>query len=405
MPERTPARPPGEAGPVRTQIAAQPGIAARLPGAVLQSLLLAAVALFFLNFNILGTASPSKRFSQDLVYAWFGNEAWLYPRPTTASVPGVAHARKVVVVMLNEPALALRGARWPVPVQFHAQFLAELEVLKPHSIFLDFLLLDPAPPEDGCALLQVAQRLRTEGVALYLAVTEPQDLALLDVAGCHTLQGAPIRAAEVFTPVAVQRQADNSDFVSRRYPFEQRSPAGAPGSGLPSAAVRMYCDATPAPSQCLARLTAYASPDAGFDLAWSPQGDPFNQRWSQEGCAPSISPARAILNEPVLPRESPCSSGATSAAAATSSRRRCTRSYPGSTTTPWRCRTCWHSTAAPRCARSSARRRFSSTSLISWCCGCWPPSSCGASASWRARAPGSTARSSSRRRRAPGSPR
>ena len=165
MPERTPARRPGEAGPVSTQIAAQPGIAARLPGAVLQSLLLAAVALFFLNFNILGTASPSKRFSQDLVYAWFGNEAWLYPRPTAASVPGVTHARKVVVVMLNEPALALRGARWPVPVQFHAQFLAELEVLKPHSIFLDFLLLDPAPPEDGCALLQVAQRLRTEGVA------------------------------------------------------------------------------------------------------------------------------------------------------------------------------------------------------------------------------------------------
>jgi CHASE2 domain-containing sensor protein len=306
MPERTPARRPGEAGPVSTGTAAQPGGAARLPGAVLQSLLLAAVALFFLNFNILGTASPSKRFSQDLVYAWFGNEAWLYPRPTAASAPGMPHARKVVVVMLNEPALALRGARWPVPVQFHAQFLAELEVLKPHSIFLDFLLLDPAPPQDGCALLQVAQRLRAEGVALYLAVTEPQDLALLEVAGCHTLKGAPIRAAEVFTPVAVQRQADNSDFVSRRYPFEQRPPAGAPGSGLPSAAVRMYCDATPAPSQCLARLTAYASADAGFDLAWSPQGDPFNQRWSQEGCAPSISPARAILNEPVLPRESPC---------------------------------------------------------------------------------------------------
>jgi CHASE2 domain-containing sensor protein len=281
---------------------------ARLPGALLQSLLLAAVALFFLNFNILGTASPSKRFSQDLVYAWFGNEAWLYPRPTEPKNPGAAPARKVVVVMLNEPALALRGARWPVPVQFHAQFLAELEVLKPRSIFLDFLLLDPAPAEDGCALLRVAERLRAEGVALYLAVTQPADLALLEVPNCRNPQGAAIHAAQVFTPVAVERQTDNSDFVSRRYPFEQRAALSAPGSGLPSAAVRLYCDASAAPQPCLTRLTSYASSDAGFDLAWSPEGDPFNLRWSPSarGCTPSISPARAILNEPVLPRESPC---------------------------------------------------------------------------------------------------
>jgi CHASE2 domain-containing sensor protein len=291
---------------VTVTAAAPPGTAARLPGALLQSLLLAAVALFFLNFNILGTASPSKRFSQDLVYAWFGNESWLYPRPAAPAAPGAPHARKVVVVMLNEAALALRGARWPVPVQFHAQFLAELEVLKPRSIFLDFLLLDPAPAEDRCALLQVAQRLRAEGVALYLAVTRAQDVALLEAAGCHDPQGAPISAAAVFTPVAVDRLADNSDFVSRRYPFEERAAQSLPGSGLASAAVRMYCDAGPEPQRCLAELTDYAAADAGFDLAWSPQGDPFNQRWSAQGCTPSISPARAILNEPVLPRESPC---------------------------------------------------------------------------------------------------
>ena len=64
---------------------------ARAPGAVLQSLLLAAVALFFLNLNVMGTASPSKRFSQDLVYAWFGDEAWLYPRPLPLRLPrGIA---------------------------------------------------------------------------------------------------------------------------------------------------------------------------------------------------------------------------------------------------------------------------------------------------------------------------
>ena len=286
--------------------AARPAAPARVPGAVLQSLLLAAVALFFLNLNVMGTASPSKRFSQDLVYAWFGNESWLFP----AAAPPAAVARglqpRVVVVMLNERALALRGARWPVPVQFHAQFLAELEVLKPRGIFLDFLLLDPASAADTCELLHVAQRLRAEHIPLYLAVTSTEDLSVLESPGCQDPQGVPIRAREVFIPVAVVRQVDNSDFVSRRYPFEQRSADQAPGSGVVSAAVRMYCEAGAEAGACLRRLTDYESADAGFELAWSPDGDPFNQRWSHEPCSPRISPMRAVLNEPVLPRESPC---------------------------------------------------------------------------------------------------
>lgn len=279
---------------------------AHAPGAVLQSLLLAAVALFFLNLNVMGTASPSKRFSQDLVYAWFGNEAWLYPGPPPPEAAASGLKPRVIVVMLNERALALRGARWPVPVQFHAQFLAELEVLKPRAIFLDFLLLDPAPAADTCELLSVAQRLRTEGIPLYLAVTRAEDLTLLESPGCRDPKGVPIRPREVFTPVAVVRQVDNSDFVSRRYPFEQRTAVEAPGSGVASAAVRMYCEGRPDAAGCLARLTDYESADAGFELAWSPDGDPFNQRWSHEPCSPRISPMRAVLNEPVLPRESPC---------------------------------------------------------------------------------------------------
>jgi CHASE2 domain len=268
-------------------------------GTALQSLLLASVALFFLNFNILGTASPSKRFSQDLVYAWFGNEAWLYP---------VNHATqpRVVVVMLDEPALALRGAHWPVPLQFHAELLAELEVLRPKAVLLDFLLLDPAKSADVCDLLKVGSRLRQQGIGLYLAVTQPADLQRLDGARCRDAAGALVHTATVFTPVSVQRQADGSDFVSRRYPFEQRSDSAAPGSGTPSAAVRMYCGSQPAEQACLARLTSVAAADAGFELAWSPQGDPFNQRWSHASCIESISPMRAVLNQPALPRESAC---------------------------------------------------------------------------------------------------
>jgi len=273
--------------------------------AALHSLLLASVALFFLNFNLLGTASPSKRFSQDLVYAWFGNEAWLYPRSAAGAAHGGAPPR-VVVVVIDESALALRGARWPVPLEFHAQFLAELEVLRPRAVLLDFLLIDPAPPPDICELLMVGTRLRRAGIQLYLAVTTPADLDTLDAAGCRTGDGRPLPAAQVFTTVSVQRQVDGSDFVSRRYPFEQRASESAPGSGLASAAVRIYCDSERTPDACLTRLTAAQEPDAGFELAWTPAGDPFNQRWSQVSCNESISPVRAILNQPALPRESAC---------------------------------------------------------------------------------------------------
>ena len=293
-------------GGVRPGAAGRSGTRASLRRAALQSLLLASVALFFLNFNLLGTASPSKRYSQDLVYAWFGNEAWLYPRVAPAGASSTGRPR-VVVMMLDEPALALRGARWPVPVEFHAQFLAELEVLRPRAIMLDFLLLDPAPQQDMCELLTVGLRLRLAGIPLYLAVTRPEDLAPMDAAACRDANGALIRGRQVFTPVSVQRQADGSDFVSRRYPFEQRADADAkPGSGLPSAAVRMFCDAGPTPDACLRRLTSVAAADAGFELAWSPQGDSFNQRWSHASCIETISPVKAILNEPVLPRESAC---------------------------------------------------------------------------------------------------
>jgi CHASE2 domain-containing sensor protein len=277
----------------------------RLLRGALHSLLLAAVALFFLNFNLVGTASPSKRFSQDLVYAWFGDEAWLYPRPIERArgAPAQPH---VVVVMLDESALALRGARWPVPVQFHAQFLAELEVLRPRAILLDFLLIDPGPRVDTCDLLSVAARLRSEGIPVYLAVTRPDDLAPMDAVGCRDSSGAPIRATQVFTPVAVQRQADDSDFVGRRYPFEQRADDAPAGTGITSAAVRMYCDATGGPAACVARLTRALPAEAGFELAWSPEGDPFNQHWSHASCEEIASPVRAILNQPALPRESKC---------------------------------------------------------------------------------------------------
>jgi CHASE2 domain-containing sensor protein len=277
----------------------------RLLRGALHSLLLAAVALFFLNFNLVGTASPSKRFSQDLVYAWFGDESWLYPQPAEGG-HGAAAQPHVVVVMLDESALALRGARWPVPLEFHAQFLAELEVLRPRAILLDFLLIDPAPRTDTCDLLGVAARLRSEGIQVYLAVTRPDDLAPMDSVGCRDGSGAAIRATQVFTPVAVQRQVDDSDFVGRRYPFEQRAEDAPAGTGMASAAVRMYCDATGAPAACVARLTDALPADAGFELAWSPAGDPFNQRWSQVSCAEMASPVRAILNQPALPRESKC---------------------------------------------------------------------------------------------------
>jgi CHASE2 domain len=271
----------------------------------LHSLLLASVALFFLNLNIFGTATPGKRYSQDLVYAWFGDEAWLYPRPESRA-PHTAGEPRVVVVIIDEQALAARGARWPVPVEFHAQFLAELGVLRPRAILLDFLLIDPATAQETCDLLTVAAQLRRDGTALYLAVTGPKDLRPMDGVDCRDSSGARLRAGQVFTPVSVPRQVDGSDFVSRRYPFEQRDDGTPPGSGMVSAAVRMYCDSERSPPACRARLTAGQAVDAGFDLAWSPEGDPFNQRWSQVSCHADLSPVQAVLNQPALPRDSPC---------------------------------------------------------------------------------------------------
>jgi CHASE2 domain-containing protein len=281
-------------------------IRSRLLRGALHSMLLAAVALFFLNFNLVGTASPSRRFSQDLVYAWFGDQAWLYPREDSGQTQPPPRQPHVVVVILDERALALRAAHWPVPVPFHAQFLAELEVLRPRAILLDFLLIDPAPRADTCELLSVASRLRADGIALYLAITRADDLAPMDALDCQDASGKPIRASQVFSAVSVERQADDSDFISRRYPFEQRSVATAAGTGMASAAVRMYCDSTVNAGSCLARLTGAQAAGAGFELAWSAQGDSFNQRWSHASCAESVSPLSAVLNRPALPRESAC---------------------------------------------------------------------------------------------------
>ena len=76
--------------------------------------------------------------------------------------------------MIDEHALALRGARWPVPLQFHAQFLAELEVLRPRGILLDFLLIDPAAPQDDLRPADGRERgCAHDGIGLYLAVTRP----------------------------------------------------------------------------------------------------------------------------------------------------------------------------------------------------------------------------------------
>lgn len=290
----------GSANAVRSPLPAR----SRILNGCLHSLLLAAVALFFLNFNLAGTATPSKRFSQDLVYAWFGDQHWLYPRTTSAT----AHSGKpqVVVVMLNEKALALRGTRWPAPVQFHAQLLSELEVLRPRAIFVDFLLIDPAPREDVCEFLSVAARLRSEGIPLYLAVTRPDDLAPMDAAACLDDGGRALRVGDLIRIVSVRRQDDDSDFVSRRYPFELREAGAPPGSGLASAAVRMYCEAGPAPQDCIARLTRDRPANAGFELAWSPAGDPFNQRWALTPCVPTTSPMSVIRNQPALPRENGC---------------------------------------------------------------------------------------------------
>lgn len=280
-------------------------MAPRIWNAALRSLLLAASALFLLNLNPFETPSVSKRLSQDLIYAVFGNQSWLYPRRIDTTAHGHLHP-PVVVVMVDEAALALRDAHWPVPIGFHAEFLAELEVLKPRAIMLDFLLLDRAPPEDTCALLAVASELHANGTRLYLAVTRREDLQLLDAAGCRDAAGQPLVAASLLTPVSVNRLADATDFVNRLYPFEVADRADVPASGLVSAAVRMYCDSTPAPAACIRRMTDYDAPEAGFDLAWSPSGDPFNQRWSHGACTEIRSPSRAILDHQMLPGDNPC---------------------------------------------------------------------------------------------------
>jgi len=308
-------------------------------GLFIESLLLATVALVVLNFHPFGSAHLRRHFSQDLIYAWFGDAEWLHPRVRQSATPGAAPPR-AVVMLVDDAALALRGARWPVPVAFHAQLLAELEVLRPRAVMLDFLLIDRAPPDDICALLAAADRLRSDGIPVYLAVTRDDDLSLLG-GNCADDTGKPLRAEGLLTPVSVRRQMDETDFVSRRYPFEQRDAAGEqpddPGGqrgageqrgaaeprdaaeqrgaaeprdagvapGLPSAAVRIYCDMAAQPDRCTADFTRGAAPDAGFELAWSPRGDPFNRRWSKTDCG-ATSSMSAIVERTMLPRETGC---------------------------------------------------------------------------------------------------
>jgi CHASE2 domain-containing sensor protein len=283
-----------------------PHPATRVPrrGLLIESLLLAALALLVLNFHPFGSAHLRRHFSQDLVYAWFGGAHWLYPRPPDAAAPGLLKPTRAVVVLVDEAALALRGARWPVPLPFHAQMLAEVAVLRPRAVMLDFLLIDRAPPDDVCSLLVAAGQLREADIPVYLAVTAIDDLSQLDAPDCVNDAGRRVYADRVLTPVSVKRQVDDADFVSRLYPFEQRG-AGT-GQGLISAAVRMYCDTTAARDSCASSLARRYAPDAGFELAWSPEGDPFNKRWSQTPCGLTGSPVRAILRRTMMPREMVC---------------------------------------------------------------------------------------------------
>ena len=275
-------------------------------GIVLESLLLAAVALFFLNLSPLGAMSVGHRFSQDLVYAWFGGAHWLYPRLPAETKPRGANRPRVVVMLIDDAALALRGARWPVPIDFHAQLFAELEVLKPRAVMLDFLLIDRATAEATCAFLTAAASMRRNGTVPYVAVTRPEELAALEAGNCRDDKGQLLVARNVLTPVSVRLQVDATDFVNRRYPFEERSAAAAAGTGLASAAVRLYCDSLGPSRDCLERLTRERPVDAGFELAWSPAGDPFNQRWSQARCDEVPSATQAILFKKPLPHETQC---------------------------------------------------------------------------------------------------
>lgn len=257
--------------------------------ALLQSLLLAATALFLLNFDPFESPGISKRLSQDLVYANLGDQSWLYPRERSHP--------PVVVIIVDEKALALRAAHWPAPLWFHTEFLSELQVLRPRAIMLDFLLLDRASPADTCALLGVADELASGGTRLYVAVTRAEDVQVLSPAGCRNAAGQPLQGDRLLTPVAVGRLADRSDFVNRLYPLD---------SGLPSAAVRMYCDGNAQPDACLRRLTQARPPGAGFDLAWAPSGDPFNARWSREACQSTPLTPRLIVERLRLPPANPC---------------------------------------------------------------------------------------------------
>src|SRR5580698_1906737 len=144
-------------------------------GLFIESLLLAALALLVLNLHPFGSAHLRRHFSQDLVYAWFGASHWLYPRPPVSAAPGSPEPRRAVVVLVDDAALALRGTHWPVPLSFHAQMLAELAVLRPRAVMLDFLLIDRAPAEDVCALLMTAGQLRNANIPVYLAVTRADD--------------------------------------------------------------------------------------------------------------------------------------------------------------------------------------------------------------------------------------
>ena len=250
--------------------------------------------------------SVGHRFSQDLVYAWFGDAHWLYPRLPAATKGRSTHRPRVVVMLIDDAALALRGARWPVPIDFHAQLFAELEVLRPRAVMLDFLLIDRAPAEATCAFLTAAASLRRNHTVPYVAVTRLDELAALDAGDCRDAAGQPLVAKNVLTPVSVRLQVDATDFVNRRYPFEERTAAAAAGTGLPSAAVLMYCQASGASPGCLERLTRNRPVDAGFELAWSPAGDPFNQRWSEARCEEVPSATQAILFKKPLPRETQC---------------------------------------------------------------------------------------------------
>ncbi len=277
---------------------------------ITESLLLAAVALLLLNFHPFGRGPNLHRYSQDLLYSWFGDHRWLYPKPPPLPARPPSTGR-VVAVLIDEKSLALRSASWPAPLGFHAQILSELGVLQPRAIMLDFLLIDPAPAADSCALLATAASLRRDGVLLYLAVLRAEDFLKMADADCEDQDAHPLRFADVFIPVSVHRQADDSDFVTRRYPFADRPNGASSSTNMLSAAVRMYCDQAPSVSNCAVRLTRGREEGDGFELAWSPTGDPFNQQWSSARCDVKGNPFAGSVGRPALPLETSCPSIAT----------------------------------------------------------------------------------------------